>query len=30
MLPELSFTPTMFCTSASSSSESFERFTAVR
>ena len=30
MLPELSFTPTMFGTSASSSSESFERFTAVR
>ena len=30
MLPELSFTPTMLGTSASSSSESFERFTAVR
>ena len=30
MLPELSFTPTMFGTSASSSSESFDRLTAVR
>ncbi len=30
MLPELSFTPTMFGTSASSSRESLERFTAVR